>query len=368
MAIVAKRFEFLSQDTNLASSTFGAGKLDDIINSAVNEFKTTGEDAGNLIRTSFPDESGIASKIFSSAKDSFEEYSRDIKSIAGKLTDYKGAPEGLVGELVKSFTSNSAGSTAVAKSAIDMLRRCGRGSSYGFGGRPYDISASCSGGKASLGRYGVGSGCNSAGYTDLLNKLTGGGYNSGFNDITSGLRSLMALSGYGYKLGLCGVFSGLYTSKVFDGLGLTNLEYGKAAGNLLGIMGAGGNVRGWIDVAKGSTGLFPGLTNPSSLDELLGNMEIPEGLGELDEVELMRQLRGGQELYDEDWMHNDEGMLSMGHLNGVSSDYVNLSDTWLTDQSFGEADLDIIPDTDDNFLSTAVVASEDLSFEDFNFF
>lgn len=362
MAIAAKRFQFLTQDTNLASSTFGAGKLDDIINSAVNEFKTVGEDAENLIRTSFPEEASLAKNIYSSAKDSFEEYSRDIKSIAGKLTDYKGAPENLVNELVKSFTSNTGGSTAVAKSAMDMMRRCGRGSSYGFGGRPYDLSASCSGGKASLGRYGTSSGCNSAGYTDLLNKLTGGAYNTGFRDITSGLRSLMALSGYGYKLGLCGVFSGLYSSKVFDALGLTNLEYGKAAGNLLGIMGAGGNVRGWIDVAKGSTGLNPALTNPASLDELLGNLEIPEGVGEIDQVELMRQLRGGQELYDEDWMHNEEGMLSMGHLNGVSSDYSSLSDVWLTDRSFGQNDLDAIPDSDDSFLSAAVVASEEFDF------
>ncbi len=174
MAIAAKRFTFLSEDTNLPSSSFGAGKVDDIINTASNEVKTAAEDALNLIKTSYPEELASVKSVFSSAKDSFEEYSRDIKSIAGKLTNYKGAPEGLVSNLVKSFTSGSAGSTAVAKSAMDMMRRCGRGSSYGFGGRPYDLSANCSGGKASLGRYGTGAGCDSSSYSDLMNKLTGG--------------------------------------------------------------------------------------------------------------------------------------------------------------------------------------------------
>lgn len=364
MAIAAKRFSFLSDETNLPSSEFGAGKLEDIINTASNELKSSLGDAADLIRTSLPEVPDSVKDLFSSAKDSFQEYSRDIKAVAGKLTDYKGAPEKIVEELAKVISppGSSGATTAATKSAMDMLRRCGKGSSYGFGGRPYDISANCSGGKASLGRYGTGSGCNSSSYTDLMNKITGNQYNKSYSDITSALRSLMALSGYGYKLGLCGVFGGLYSSNIFDKFGLGNTEYGKAAGNLLGILGKGGNVRGWIDVAKSSTGLFPKLTNPASLDELLANYEKPEALGEVDQVELMEQLRGAQELYDENWMTNENGELSIGVMDGVSDDYRELSDIWVTNKAFDEDSLETIPDDDDTFLSAATVGYE--RFED----
>lgn len=371
MAIASKRFTILSDETNLPSSPFGAGKIDDIINTAENELKSAIQEAQDLIKTTkASDTLDDVKKLFSSAKDGFEEYSRDIKSIAGKLTNYKGAPENLVGDLMKSMTgaAKDGSAAALSKTAMDMMRRCGRGSSYGFGGRPYDISANCSGGKASLGKYGTGSGCNSSSFSDLLNKLTGGNYGKASNDITAALRSLMALAGSGYKLGMCGVFGGLFSSGVFDSLGLGNNEYGKAAGNLLGILGKGGNVKGWIDVAKASTGLFPSLTNPASLDELLTNFEKPEYLGDVDQVALMEQLRGGQELYDENWMVNGVGELSMPIMDEVTQDYKDLSEVWVSNRVYDETELDLIPEDLDTSLSVAVVGYQEPEYDDFSSF
>lgn len=380
MAIPAQRFKVLDNETNLPSSTFGASRVNDIINTASNELKPIIDEAADLIRTSVPEMPDSVRSLFSSAKDAFSEYSRDIKSIAGMLTDYKGAPEGLVKSLVDGFAGAGANNTVVSKSMVDMLRRCGRGSAYGFGGRPYDVSANCSGGKAGLGRYGTGNGCNSSSYTDLLNRLSGGAYNKGFSDIGSALRSLMSLAGYGYKLGLCGVFNTLYTSNVFSGLGLGNLEFGKAAGSLLGIVGNAGNTRAWIDIAKSSTGLFPKMTNPAALDELLGNFALPDNLPEINQVELMEQLRGGQELYDEKWMYGDDqgwgntidgvpvltpDRISMAHMDGVTDDYRELSETWVTNRAYGEDELDVIPDSDEDSYYSAVAASESSDSEAF---
>jgi hypothetical protein len=365
MAIAEKRFKFLSEETNLPSSTFGAGKLDDIINTASNELKEVAGSALNLIKSSTPAIPGDVASLYSSAKDALGNYTRDIKSVAGVLTNYKDAPEALVKNMVNLVSSGAEGnksvSPATVKAAMDVLRRCGKGSSYGYGGRPYDVSANCNGGKASLGRYGQGQGCDSSSYGNLLNSLSGGGYQKGFSDINSALRSFMALSGYGYKLGLCGVFNSLYGSDLFSSLGMGNLEFGKAAGSLLGIVGKSGNTKAWIDIAKSSTNLFPKMSNPDSLSDLLGDFSIPENLKEVDQVALMEQLRGAQELYDPEWMKSELGTgISIAARDGITLDYQSMTESWLTNRALGEDSLDSLPsvDDDDSFYSAAIVSKD----------
>ena len=229
MPIASKRFSILSDETNIASASFGAGKLTDIINIADNELRTTISSAAELIKSSLPSVPDDVRNVFSSGKDMLSDYSRNIRGVSGKLTDFKNAPESLIKDLVRSVGGgDTAGSSNFIKSAMDVLRRCGKGSSMGYGGRPYNLNANCSGGKASLGQYGVGNGCNSSSMNDLLNKLSGGKYGNTFHDIASALNAFMALTGYGYKLGMCGVFGSLYNSDSFRGLGLGDLEFGKA--------------------------------------------------------------------------------------------------------------------------------------------
>lgn len=375
MPVIKDRFKVFDEETNIASSEFGAGRVSDLINIANNNLTEISADVKDLIKNSVSGPLSEVKTLYDSTTSQINNYSRDVRSVFGRLTDFKSAPEALIKDLIKTVSGNdiSGGNANLIKSSMDILRRCGRGSGHGYGGRPYNLSASCSGGKASLGQYGVGNNCNSSSMSDLLNKLSGNKYGKTFQDINSAISALMALSGYGYKLGMCGVFNTFYTSNVFGLLGLRDMEYGKAAGALLGILGGSSNTRGWIDVAKSSTGLNPKLTNPAALDALLGDFAIPENVPEIDQVKLMEQLRGGQELYDENWMVNkDTGNLSMGFMDGITDDYRKLSDIWVTNRAFGENDLDLIPDLDDDYLSAAVVASSsapDVSVEEtlFNF-
>lgn len=360
MPVIKDRFKVFDEETNIASSEFGAGRVSDLINIADNNLTEVSTDVKDLIKNSVGGPLSQVKTLYDSGVSQIDKYSRDVRGVFGRLTDFKSAPESLIKDLIKTVSGSDiqGGNASLIKSSMDILRRCGRGSGHSFGGRPYNLSANCSGGKASLGQYGVGNGCNSSSMSDLLNKLSGNQYGKSFQDINSGISALMALSGYGYKLGMCGVFNSFYNSNVFGALGLRDMEYGKAAGALLGIMGGSSNTRGWIDIAKSSTGLNPKLTNPAALDELMADFAIPEALPEINQVELMEQLRGGQELFDEGWMiDEDTGNLSMGFMNGVTDDYRELSDTWVTNRAFGEDDLDAIPDTDDDFLSTAVVGS-----------
>lgn len=393
MPIAEKRFQFLTEETNVASSIFGAGRSDYIINIAQNEFKQTAESIKNLIGNSVPgdiestyneakdklgtyanDAKSAVSGYVDSAKDAAASagnyvngamgvvngYVRDVKGVAGKLIDYANAPVSAVEGFVSSITGQDARGF---KGLNDLLTRCSSGSNYGYGGRPYDMNMSCNGNKGGMGSYGYGSSCNTSNFMNILNSLTNGGYNQSFNDISSLLRAVMGLSGFGYKLGLCGVLGSLMTSGKFSGLGQN--EWAKAGASLFGVLGNSGNTKGWIDVAKATTGMNTKSINPNASVDLFRNFATPRNVKESGQSGFMTELMAGLELYDENWNRNtDSGRLTTYSIGTPTQDFSDLSQTWLTNRSFGESELNLIPDTDDSFLFAAGVTGNARSLDD----
>lgn len=352
MAVSEKRFDILTGETNLPSSSFGAGKVTNLINTAENELKEAGAGIKSLLSTAL---SGVIGDTHSSAKDSISSVSREIKSASGTLIDYTKLNSDSVSKVVSTVTGTDQKN---AKTMMSILQQCGKGSSYSYSGKPYDISASCSGNKTSLGSSGTASGCGVTNYSNLLNQLTGGGYNNIYKDIASALRAFMSLAGYGYNLGLCNVFSGLSDSSLFSNLGLGSTEYAKAAGSLLGTLGQAGNVNGWVDVAKSSTGYAVKLVNPDAVSDLLCGFSLSSTTRESDYVNYMTSTRAGMELYDANWLQSMEtGSLSSSSLYGVSTDYKDVSESWLCNRDYGETDLDTIEATDDTYYTSAVVSN-----------
>lgn len=351
MPIKAERFKLLSDETHVASSPFGAGVDDGLVNTIQNKLKETGSAIDDLISNALP---GPIKEMISNAKDALAPYARDIKSVAGKQIDYTKVPDELFGK----FTTSLPGIDAKqAKSLQDLLKKCGRGSNYNYGGRPYDVSMNCRGNKASLGGFGSGSSCNASSFSNLLDGLTQGNYQKGYRDLSSAMRAAMAISGYGYNLGLCGVLSSIKTSDIFNKLGLGNLEYSKIAGSLLGIVGKEGNTNGWLDIAGNSAGLSPLLVNPGASSDLLNNFSIPSSLRDSSLTDLGTRTLESLEGIDISWAKSlKDNIPSLKSFDTVTDDFKDMADAYLTDRSFDINQLDEIPQEDNDFLMTAALA------------
>lgn len=349
MPVIAKRFKGLTDDFNLPAGSFGSGVSNEIVNTAANALSEATSDLTSLIKNAIPSE---ISDSVSMAKDAMEEYSRDIKGVAGKLIDFTKVPDSLFSNFISNITLPSGQGSRQVKQVQDLLRQCGRGSGYGFGGRPYDISLNCRGNKASLGSFGGGSGCNSSSYSNILNDLTGGGLSSAFRDISSALRALMSLAGMGYNLGLCGVFNALRGSgSIFNQLGLGNNEFSKAAGTLLGMTSQAGNVRGWMDVAIGSVGLTPMQINPSAITDMFKNFSLPEDIRETQTSQFGAAFMTSIESLDPDWTKSlEDQMPSLYQMGGSLSGFSETASAVLTDRAYGSDELDVVPMEDSDFL------------------
>lgn len=345
MAVVGKRFKPFEDTYNLASSKFGAGVDMTVVNDAANELKAAATDFSDLVKNSIPSE---LTDIVKEGKDLAGEYIRDIKGVAGKVVDYAKMPEKLFNNLVTNVTGLSSPYT---KPITDILSKCSKGSNYSFGGRPYDISMSCKGNTASLGGLGSGSSCNASNFSNLIDGMTGGAYNSGFKDMSSALRILTGLATQGYNFGMCGILNSLKGSDIFSKFNLGNTELSKVGGSLLGITGASGNLNGWLDVVAASAGAGALAVNPNAIGNLFSNFTLPIDTIENGLLGIGERVMGGLELLDSDWSVSDlDDMFSVSDLVGdlgITDAFSNVAEACLCARDFGEELLDMIPDTED---------------------
>lgn len=386
MPVIGKRFKPFEDTYNLAASKFGAGVDSAVVNDKLNELKDSADNLLGLVKNSIP--SGISdlynegkgalegyaglydeakgavagyADLYKEGKGIAEGYVRDIKGVAGKVIDYAKMPE----KVFDKFLGNVTGiGSPYTKPIGDVLRKCGKGSNYSYGGRPYDISMSCKGNTASLGGFGSGSSCSAANFSNLIDGLTGGSYSSGFKDISSALNVLTGLATQGYNFGMCGILNGLKGADIFSKFNLGNTELSKVGGTLLGITGSSGNLNGWLDVASSSVGMNLLSVNPNGVSDLFKNFTLPSSTSERDLLSLGERTLAGLELVDPDWNVSDLGDMSsiadMVGFDGITDDFRDVAEACLCDRDFGVDDLDFIPDGDDMFTYAAASADFDL--------
>lgn len=339
--IPVKRFEYLDKETNIAIAKFGSDMDAGVYNSPLNDLKSESDKLKSLINSalqngakdiSLPNTSGVQG-LYSDA-------TRKIKGLGSSITDLGSFGSGKLSGYLNDITGNS----AMGKSLTNMAQSCsGRGLGYALPGKPYSPSINCGAGKVSLGYSGSSQSCNASSYGDLLNKLTGGMFGAGFQDLNSALKKIMSLAGYGYNMGMCGVFGAL-------GSGLPKDMLSKASGGLMATFGEAGNTNAMLDLAKSSVGLLPLSTYPAAIDTWMSNYQLPSNVGSNGLTDMADRTVGGLELIDENWATSDyDDAISMCKAPGYSQDLSDVFSAKLTDKSFGADELDVVNMSDYDF-------------------
>ena len=338
LKMAAQRFKILTRETNISTAVFDGSADSSVFNSPENALKEANENLEALITSSMSE----IEEQQKAMEEAIEESTRTVKDITTQLNDLSKLPKQKLDEFLGGLAG---GNAALQKSLNGLLQKCStKGLNAALPGKPFDTSINCGSGKLGLGASGGTKSCNAGSYSDLLNKLTDGAYVSGYKDINSALRNLMALSGLGYDLGMCGVFGALAGNLPADALS-------RASAGLLSSLGVAGNLNGFLDVAKSSVALTPLLVNPGVIGNFVDHYTLPANVGENKLLETAERSLGGMELLDESWYKNpDSGELSWGFMEQKTDDLYSAFECKLTDRSFSEDALDFVPSVDTDFM------------------
>lgn len=352
MAIPGQRFKILTNETNVATMKLAGISGSDPVNIGNNAAEVVSEGVKAIVASS----SQVAKSLLKQSGpigDILSKYSRQVKGMIGSAIDYAGLPKGVFDTFAEAIAPEN---PRLSKTLHEVMVKCGgRGAGFGYGGKPYDIRMDCRGNSAKMGRLGSQKNCNANNFNSALGAITGKKPFGPMKDRTSGLNALTSLSGYGYGMGMCGVFGELKNSSVFSEMGLGNLEYAKAAGGLLGMLGNSGNVKGWIDVAASSVGLSPLLVNPSSINDLFINYTIPDNSTQRDWLSLADMTLDAVDSVDSNWYSSEMGGVSISELGSGTHGLDDVFETKLTNRAFGKDELDVIPsDPMDFMLSSGI--------------
>ena len=343
MAIPAKRFSILDQETQLPVSGFSGITNSDILNSPLNDLVPGSTDLNTLINSAIQGPS-LVPEVPVSAIDAATRTTQDAMA---NLTALTKLPQAELNKYLQGITN---GDTTQAKKLSGLLQQCSaNGMGYGLPGRPYDQSINCGAGKISVNNSGMGSGCDAGSYNNLLNSLTGGGYNAAFQDLTNMLRKLMALAGYGYNLGMCGVFGA-----VSKGMPLDVMSRG--AGALLDIQGTAGNSVAVFDLASnvGTQGLFPLASNPGALTSWLNNYSKPSNVKEMDMPQLADRTLISLDTIDSNWGQSSyDGSFSVCTAENYRDDLGEAFKAKLSESEYGPGNLNVVPDNSDMYRMAA---------------
>lgn len=393
MAISAKRFKFLDEETNVGVADFFDSKSADIFNSPNNELKVVTADLQALIasttqctKASIDEMKAATSGAISQAKESMSKATDAIGQAKSALNSVKATAsnaisqaKGTISDLKSAVTQSEAASmfrkakgvygdlrdvSKMGTKALDaavgellpnnpivqstfskMASKCKTSAlgSNGFG-KPFDLSMNCNGKKRSTGGS---NSCNSGQFSDVLNKLTGGNYQSSFSDLNQTLKNLMGLSKFGYNMNMCGVFGAL-------GAGLNGNVLSRAAGGLIGSLSSSKNVLGMFDLAGATAGLNVGLVNPSAVSSLFGGFKIPSEIKQYDLGDFNERLNGAAELYNGDWTtSNYDDMLSIGDMGGSNGDLQACMRGETMNNMPSEDNLDAVFDNENDFRAVA---------------
>lgn len=335
MAIAAKRFKFLNEETNVAVSDF-ISNTSDIFNSVNNEVKELLGTTEDFIKGAIKDSGikGLKDKIPT-------EEIREVKQLYGNLKDLTKFSTKDVDNAIKELLPDN----PIVQSAFGKISGSCKTKALSKGGlgKPYDANINCNGKnrKASSGS------CNSGELNNVLNKLTNGNYNAEFSDMNRNLKNLMALSSYGYDMNMCGVFGALSGSLNKDLLS-------RASGALLGQLASDKNTLGILDLAGASAGLHSLLEYPKGIKDSLTNFKIPEEILEKGQGELADRFKGAMTLFKDDWDKSEvDGLISLASVEAYNSDLDETLSCGRLGNTFTEDELDEVFIDDDTVFSAA---------------
>lgn len=333
MAIPTKRFEFLTQETNLPLADFFTSNNTSILNSSNNDIKNISADLegfiGNLTQNfNIEDLMSQASSLLPS---------RDSKDILSNLSDLTSLiPNDLTQMLTGLLPDSALALTSMNKMSSSCKKRAlnKRGS-----GRPYSPSVSCNG----TDRRATGD-CDASSFSTAMNQATNGQYQSQYSNKNNDLNRIISLSSMGYDMNMCGVFGSLST-----GIADNNL-LSRASGSLLGKLTTDKNILGMLDLSSSSGGLHTILENPSGIVSMLSSFQYTNDFKENERSTLSDRYTGAMEIFDPNW-NRSQYDLSLSTSGVKSKDMADLLQTKELDNVYDTTNINVIPQSDNTFLS-----------------
>ena len=368
MAIPAKRFQCLTGETDSAVAVLTESATD-IYNSVNNELKMLGQNASDFIEqatSNIPDPKSLLEEAKANLSDLLPALPEDIpvretKELIGKVRNLTNDAKILAGGTAKAIENKVKGlipDIPGAKTAFDKLSQNCKNNVGGFGGlgKPFDTDINC-GGRS---KKSTGGACNSGQFSNVLNSLTNGDYQSGYRDLNAALGSLYALSKFGYNMNMCGVFGALAGTDLMGAKEITS----RAAAGLMGDLSAAKNMTGIMDLAGSVTalGLHPWLEKPGLAGMTFSSTKIPIDASEEDFADLSDRLKGSAEALDPSWTGD-----SVADLLGDSEAIPNLGeilDASLMDHIPNMNKLDSPMDVDGIDLTFDAVSGMDMGYSD----
>ncbi len=340
MAIQAKRFDFLNQETNIGVSNYinvddsnlrGKGGRTDTSAEGDSLDVAKEQVADKLTELMTPIDKAMKEgmdNVAESIKDAIKGMTPDIdlgefdlkklfrqsKDILGVMGDMAKMPGKLLDSMLGGLFPGNPTAKGLAKDVFKVCDSLGSG----LGNmKPFDASIDCNGKnlKGSAGN------CKPKGISNLLDAVTGGSYSKGTKDINAAVNSAVALATSSYKANMCGGFS---TAK--GGLNGNKSAINRAGAMVMAALGGKHNVRGMLDVLKDSDGFDIKKQLPKAVKNLLGNpMNKAKEYGKNGINKIMSQFGGdtrdakgvylgikdGASLLDEKWDTNEEGIQTL---------------------------------------------------------
>ena len=345
MPIPSKRFEFLDQETNIGTSDFLNAKSSSIFNSPNNSFSGIDTDLESFL-----------TNFFQSNKTDTNNNSTDNNSILGN-SRITGVLNGNLRDLSSLTTRDIDNAIAgiipdpTLQSAFRQVSAsCKNGALTPFGyGRPFDMSMSCGNNSNSYG-----GGCNSAQFSNLLNKLTGGQYNQQYRDINSLINNLLALSNYGLNMNMCGALNALLNSPSFNTLPYNSVN--RATSVLLSSANSSRNILGALDISNvtATRNLNPIAENPNGIINMFSNYTPPLKLKDTQLSNMNDRVFGAATIFDTSWdKSSHDNIPSIVNLGTYNKDFDRTMTAKLMETSGDEDNLNNIVSNNTGLLKIA---------------
>lgn len=330
MAVAAARNSTLTQEFNLPTSDMKTPDPNTVLNKLYKATDDSIKDSSDFLTET---QSGIEAQT-TAAVDT-DGVTRTATDLQGTIKDLKKLNTGELNSEISGMIPNP-----MAKSAFNKLSsQCQSKFSSSGTGKPWDISGKCKGQSSGSGSS---SSCNNSEVNDLLNKLSGGAYNSTFNDLNQILKNLIALSKYGINAGLCGVFGALAGS-----FNANSAVSSRALGSLLGTTALTQNASGFMNLASSSAGLHPLLENPGAITDNFNSFAVPDEITEGEYGDFAERFDGGAEMLDDSWDVSDfDGSESIACITDGTEDLSDSYNAWATESLPDLDNLDMVQENE----------------------
>ena len=352
MAVSAKRFNFMDKETNIPITDFSKTDTSGIWNSPNNEMKDTPKSTEDFMKSakqSKPSKPGGSSAMPdpTSILDTVTAAVRKVKGLVPSVKDVKSMAASEVDAAVEAL-GLPLGQSQITSILNQLMPECkNQAAGRGGSGRPYTPSMSCNGKSNSMGSSACASSADP--FASLLNKASGGGYQSTFNDLNAILASIIGLSSMGYDMNMCGVFG------VLSGMTGNNQVLSRASGTLVGMLNAKQNMMGILDLAGSSAGLNVTAERPDVVFDISRSFEAPTDIPQSSYSDFTDRTMAAFDLFHDGWDASEyDGIQSTSAITSASTNMLQVFNVKSKDAAYDESHLNDAPSSPFLFMNTAM--------------